>query len=115
LGEGRKDYGESEVYIKGGNEPSVTASVEKPAEAPAAATLASDEKVAGGLKSEENVAPAGTEPIMMGRPIQSNGAQSNGNIDVWQSSLIRSSLLRETELENDVFERRYMSVIIAEE
>ncbi|CZR57196.1 related to PDR16 protein [Phialocephala subalpina] len=78
-----KNYGESEAYIKGGNEPSVTASAEKLAEPPAAATLASDEKVAGGVKSEENVAPGSTEPTTEEKvPIQSNGAQSNGNMDV---------------------------------
>lgn len=68
-----KNYGESEVYIKGGDEPSVAASVEKAA---LAASLVSDKKPAG-------VSLAGTEPAAeVKAPVQSNGAQSNGNMDM---------------------------------
>lgn len=76
-----KNYGESEVYIKGGNELSIApAPIDKPA--PAAPVIV-DEKVASGMKSEENTSPAGPEPVAeVKAPIQSNGAQSNGNMGI---------------------------------
>ncbi|KAF8866690.1 CRAL/TRIO domain-containing protein [Acephala macrosclerotiorum] len=76
-----KNYGESEVYIKGGNEPSVAASSLEQL-APTTPAV-SDEKAVGEVKSEENVSPAGTEPAPeVKAPVQSNGAQSNGNMDI---------------------------------
>ncbi len=63
-----KHYGESEVYIKGGNAPSV---------GPPCAEVQSSEKDKETVTSEPAQDTVPTEA-----PVQSHGAQANGNTDI---------------------------------
>jgi hypothetical protein len=63
-----KHYGESEVYIKGGNAPSV---------GPPTAEVQTSEKGKETVPSEPAQDTVPTEA-----PVQSNGAQANGNTDI---------------------------------
>jgi hypothetical protein len=63
-----KHYGESEVYIKGGNAPSV---------GPPTAEVQTSEKGKETVPSE----PA-QDTVLTEAPVQSNGAQANGNTDI---------------------------------
>ncbi|KAE8450901.1 hypothetical protein EG329_005341 [Mollisiaceae sp. DMI_Dod_QoI] len=82
-----KNYGESEVYLKGGDEPSIAGSLlekqDQTLKAARAADQTSDEKATDIVKSEENCSSAGTQPVSdIKAPIQSHGTQANGNLDI---------------------------------
>lgn len=78
-----KNYGESEVYLKGGNEESIAgSSVEKSAQNSAVEPVAgqvSVEKARDAAKIEENAPPVDAEVKGL---TQTNGTQANGNMDV---------------------------------
>lgn len=71
-----KNYGESETYLKGGDESSIAGS--------ATAEQVSSEKTTEAVKSEENGSAADTTALVPEEkaPIQSSGTQANGNLEV---------------------------------
>jgi hypothetical protein len=79
-----KHYGESEIYLRGGNAPSVhQSSGDESVEAPEKETVAAEKEIEAGEK--ENVPGPSTEaPAAEGSkaPIQISGSQSDGNMNV---------------------------------
>ena len=81
-----KHYGESEIYLRGGDAPSLfQSSGDKSEPAPEKETLAAESEEKAAAPEEKDV----TVPVQDGSateeikaPIQTNGTQSNGNMDV---------------------------------
>ena len=81
-----KHHGESEIYLRGGDTPSLfQSSGDKSEPAPEKETLAAESEEKAAAPEEKDV----TVPVQDGSateeikaPIQTNGTQSNGNMDV---------------------------------